>query len=101
MRARIAIDHEQDWSVREIPRILWEWRHFAGTAGNNIRYEITGGQVEFKIRDEEEVQEDKAVARRVAKRRGDVLDKVPLLLGDQWVYPKAEREPQWAWQRRV
>jgi hypothetical protein len=101
MRARVGIDHEQDWCLREIPRILWEWRSFAGTAGNNIRYEIAGGQVDFKIRDEEEVKAHKAFVQRIAERRRAVLDKVPLLLGDQWIFPKAQQESQWAWQQRV
>lgn len=99
IQSRIRIDHDGDWCLRNIPRLLWEWRHFAGTAGNNIRYEVTGGQVEFKIRDEAEVEESRAVRQFQAERRRKVLDQVPLLLGEEWVFPKPEdKQQQWAWQ---
>ena len=90
IQTRIQIDHEGDWCLRNIPRILWEWRHFAGTAGNNIRYEVAGGQVEFRIRDEAEMEEHRAVRKFYAERRRKILDRVPLLLGDEWVFPKRE-----------
>jgi hypothetical protein len=102
IQTRIHIDHSGDWCLRNIPRILWEWRHFAGKAGNNIRYEVTGGQVEFKIRDEAEVEENKAIKQFQMERRRKVLDQVPLLLGEEWVFRKVEDEQQqFAWQARA
>jgi hypothetical protein len=102
IQTRIHIDHSGDWCLCNIPRILWEWRHFAGKAGNNIRYEVTGGQVEFKIRDEEEVKENKAIKQLRIERRRKVLDQVPLLLGEEWVFRKVEDEQQqFAWQARA
>ena len=101
MRGRLLIDHEQHWSLRMIPRILWEWNHLAGTAGNNIRYEIPGGQLEFEIREEEEVQKQKAVGQEIAERKRAVLEKVPLLLGDEWVFRKisSDTQPDFAWHK--
>lgn len=85
---RVLIDDSQDWALRMIPRILWDWKYLAGTQGNNIRYEIPGGQVEFQIRDEEEIQRHHAVRRLIEERRREVLDKVPLILGEEWVLPR-------------
>ena len=102
IKTRIHIDDGGDWPLRNIPRILWEWRHFAGTQGNNIRYEVPGGQVEFRIRDEAEVEENKAVRQMRAERIRKVLDQVPVLLGEAWVFQKAEdKQQQFAWQARA
>lgn len=82
------VDPQQDWALRLIPQILWEWNHFTGTNGNNIRYEVPGGQLEFKIRDNDEVSNCHATAQKFAGRRRAVLDQVPLILGEEWVFPK-------------
>lgn len=82
MRKRIQVDFDGDWSYRHIPRLLWEWKKFAPT---RVSYEIVGGNVEFDIRSQEEIDASalSRAGRLSAQQR--VLDRVSRYVGHMWM----------------
>lgn len=55
-RSFMRTDQEQEWSLREFPRILLQWRKFAAV---NMRYEVAGGVVEILMKTDEELWREK------------------------------------------
>ena len=81
-RATVNLDIDGDWSFRQIPRLLWEWRSLAS---RRVSYEVEGGIVEFNIRTQEEVDEDVLYAADMALKQQAVLSRVPKYVGGDWL----------------
>jgi len=71
-----------DLSLRQIPRLLWEWRDFAPT---HVSYETLGGIVEFEIRTQEEIDANAVKRARFRARQQELLDRVPRYVGHLWL----------------
>lgn len=85
LRSFNRVDKHQDWALREVPRILWEWRHFAPTL---VRYDTAGGVVELKTRTKEEIEENRTSWEERQKMRISVLEKAPFFTSEDWVRPR-------------
>ena len=96
IRAWLRVDRSEDWSLRQIPTILWEWRLFAP---RTVKYETNGGTVEFAIRTEAEIEDGRQWKQAKSEEEEKVLDRVPLLIGEEWVRSRHRRKSgkEWSW----
>ena len=81
-RSWIRVDRAQGWAVREVPRVLWEWRRFAPSL---VRYDGPSGSVEIRMRSEDEILDASIVGHARKEERRRVLEKVPVLVGGDWM----------------
>jgi hypothetical protein len=86
---RACTDISGDWSLRALPALLWEWRLLTPPT---IRYEVPGGQVEFDMRTTEERQAHKASKAERWKTQDEILDRIPLGIGEWWVRRRKSKE---------
>ncbi|KAK4541024.1 hypothetical protein LTR36_008393 [Oleoguttula mirabilis] len=82
MRSRVGIDMSADWSFRHIPRLLWEWRHYAP---RHVSYETAGGIVEFDIRSQEDIDAQTIRAAGWKVNQLKVLGRLPKYVGHRWL----------------
>ncbi|KAK5122029.1 hypothetical protein LTR85_004275 [Meristemomyces frigidus] len=82
MRTTVTSDVNGDWSLRHIPRLLWEWRQ---QAPHHVRYETVGGIVEFNTRSQADVDANALRGAGWRLERQETLDKVPRYIGHAWL----------------
>jgi len=77
LRAIDRTDAGEEWTLRRMPRFLWEWRDLAPSL---VRYDTIGGVIEFNIRTVEEIKEGSVYKASVALERDSVLGNIPSFL---------------------
>lgn len=82
MSSWVHADKQGEWPLRQIPRILWDWRGYAPTT---VRYESSGGTVELVFRTEEDIEKGRAMKMQRNEELKSVLERVPLFVGEDWV----------------
>ena len=83
MPSWLRTDGQGDWPLREIPRMLWDWRH---AAPKRVSYVVHGGSITFDLHDR---QRRKRSFQAKNHRRGTVhalLDNAPVLVGQNWAF---------------
>ena len=85
MESWISHDNSLEWSVRTIPRMLWEWRDHAP---DNISYGMYSGIVNFRIRTDEENTARKEDTQLDKREAWDVVKKAPSMFGEHGLFLK-------------
>jgi hypothetical protein len=75
------------FSLRYVPRLLWDWRHYTGA---HVKYDLPTGILEIQMYSEEDMLRAAVSREQIWLDREAMADRAKLLVGDALMVPSVE-----------